>query len=97
MFSPTLLSLLRLLAARPGGVSRQEAHQLEGATPELVDRALHRLLELGVVEARSNLVVPLPTLPSLADKMERLARRINRTEAERDQAMDLVKLLFRGP
>jgi len=97
-FTPTVLGLLRLLSAHPGGVSRQAAVlELGGATPEGVERALERLLELGVVEARGHLVVPLPTLLPLAQKMERLARRINRQERERDQAMDLVKMLFRGP
>ena len=73
-------------------MSRQEAVlELGGGAPQGVERALDRLLELGVVEARGDLVVPL------AVKMERLARRINRRETERDQAMALVKMLFRGP
>ena len=97
-FSPPVLGLLRLLSARPGGVSRQAAVLELGATaPQGVDRALDRLLELGVVEARGDLVVPLPALLSLAQKMERLARRINRPETVRDQAMDLVRIIMRGP
>ncbi|MEE9199160.1 MAG: hypothetical protein V3U26_05125, partial [Dehalococcoidia bacterium] len=69
----------------------------EGTPPEMVDRTLDKLLELGVVVARGDLVVPLPALLPLAQKMERMARRINRRETERDQAMALVKMLFRGP
>jgi hypothetical protein len=97
MFSPTLTSLLRLLSAHTDGVSRQKVLQeLDDSAPQWVERALDRLLELGVVEARGDLVVPLPALLPLADKMERLARRINRKEVERDQAMDLVRLIIRG-
>ncbi len=96
-FSPAVLGLLRLLSARPGGVSRQAAVlELGAAAPQGVERALDRLLELGVVVARGDLVVPLSGLPPLAQKMERLARRINRPETQRDQAMDLVRLIIRG-
>jgi hypothetical protein len=100
-FSPPVLGLLRLLSARPGGVSRQAAVLELGATaPQGVERALDRLLELGVVlpsGRRGDLVVPLPALLPLAQKMERLARRINRPETVRDQAMDLVRIIMRGP
>ncbi|KKN20127.1 hypothetical protein LCGC14_0938700 [marine sediment metagenome] len=97
-FSPPVLGLLQLLSAHPGGVSRQAAVlELGGAAPGGVERALARLLELGVVEARGDLVVPLPPLLPLAVKMERLARRISRPEAQRDQAMDLVRIIMRGP
>lgn len=100
-FSPSVLGLLSLLEAYPDGVSREEARRVlvkyEGTPPEVVDRTLDKLLELGVVEARGDLVVPLPAAVPLARKMERLAMRINRREAQRDQAMDLVKMLFRGP
>ncbi len=101
MFNPPILGLLRLLSAHPGGVSRQAAVlELGGATPEGVERALARLLELGVVlpsGRRGDLVVPLPPLLPLAVKMERLARRISRQETERDQSMALVRLIMRGP
>ena len=97
-FSPPVLGLLRLLSARPGGVSRQAAVlELGGTAPQRVERALDRLLELEVVEATGDLVVPLPALLPLAQKMERLARRINRPETVRDQAMDLVRIIMRGP
>lgn len=93
-----MLSLLRLLSARPDGVSREELRRLLEATPpEWVDRTLAKLLELGVVTERGGLVVPLAPLQPLAQKMERIAARINREEARRDRAMDLVKLLLRGP
>ena len=68
-----------------------------GHPPEWVDRTLARLLEAGVVAERDGLVVPLPGLKPLAQKMERLAVRLNRQAQVRDQAMELVKLLFRRP
>ena len=98
MFAPTVLSLLQLLPAHPGGVSREELHRvLEVMPPEWVDRALAWLLEAGVIAERDGLVVPLPRLKPLAQKMECLATRLNRQAQARDQAMELVKLLFRGP
>ncbi len=106
-FTPTVLVLLQHLSAHPGGMSREELCQLVLHSPaELVDCALDKLLELGVAvrrtpdsfgEARGDLVVPLAPLPALAEKMKLLARRINRQEERRDQAYDLVKMLFRGP
>ncbi len=97
MFNPPILGLLRLLSAHPGGVSRRTAVlELGGAAPEGVERALARLLELGVVEARGDLVLPLPPLLPLAVKMDRLASRISRQGRERDQNMDLIRLIIRG-
>jgi hypothetical protein len=43
----------------------------------VVERTLDRLLELGLVEARDDLVIPRPSLLPLAQKMERMAGRIN--------------------
>lgn len=98
LFAPTVLTLLRLLPAHPGGVSREELHRvLEVIPPEWVDRALARLLEAGMAAEQDGLVVPLAPLKPLAQKMERLATRLNRQAQVRDQAMELVKLLFRGP
>ena len=98
MFAPTVLGLLRLLSAQPGGVSREVVkQQLGGTPPEWVDRAIDKLLEAGVIAERDGLVVPLPSLKPLAQKMERLAVRLNRQAQARDQAMELVKMLFRGP
>lgn len=93
MTTPAIVGLLQLLAAHPGGVSRQAAVlELGGGAPEWVERALDRLLELGVVEARGDLVVPLPTLLPLAQKMNRLYR----TLKEEGQVSDLVRLIIRG-
>jgi hypothetical protein len=96
-FTTAVLGLLRLLSAHPGGVSRQAAVlELGGTAPQGVERALDLLLELGLAEARGDLVVPLPALLPLAQMMERMAGRINRPETERDQAVALVRLIIRG-
>ena len=101
MFTPAVLNVLKLLSVCPGGVSRQEVlQQLSGSAPHgegaWVEKALDRLLELGVVEARGDLVVPLPQVHPLLQKMERLASRINRRGRQRDQNMDLIQLIIRG-
>ncbi|MEK7848029.1 MAG: helix-turn-helix domain-containing protein, partial [Chloroflexota bacterium] len=91
VFSPTVLRLLRLLYARPGGVSLEELSQHLADTPqEWVDRALDRLLEAGLVELRGDRLVPTPKLKPLAARMVLLANRLN----EGSQALDLVRLLF---
>lgn len=97
MFSSTLLRLLRLLNARPDGVSREELRCLQGIPPDWVDRALGKLLAAGVVEERGDRVIPLPALGPLARKMELLAARLNGQAKAKDQAMDLVRVIMRGP
>jgi hypothetical protein len=99
MFSPIILGAAQIIEVYPGGVGREHIWgvlgRYENASPERVDSALAKLLKLGVVEAKGDLFVPLPPLEALVRKMERLVRRINRQEEKRDQAMALVKMLFR--
>lgn len=98
-FAPTLLLLLRLFSTiRPAGVAREDVYRhLGGTPPDWVDQALEKLLELGLVEQQGNgLVVPLPALKPLAQKMETLAARLNQRAEERDQVMDLVRVIMRG-
>ena len=101
MFTPTALGVMQIVEVYPEGVSRQEVQRVlakyEGTPPEWVDRAIEKLLELRVVDARGDLLLALPPLEPLTRKMERIARYINRKERGRDLAMGLVKLVLHGP
>ena len=65
------------LPARAVLAGRRQSWSWGSPPPRVVERTLDRLLELGLVEARDDLVIPRPSLLPLAQKMERLAGRIN--------------------